>query len=286
MRRLFTVLLLALLVSTSHAGTAAKQAADPVLDVLELSGATKMFDQFPSILAAEIQKRRSTGDPCVDVVGPVMLECFASKSLNSDMAAFVRRRINRDQVGSFLDFLRSPLNTKMTKLETTATTPLGQQQMQDYAKTLSAHPPSASRTKLVNRLEKATGSTDMMLTGMLTMFRGFLSGMSMVDPSTSASSGTDIDRVLREMELQLRPMAEQQTMLVFLFVYRDTSDAELEQYIQMHEGPTGQSLTELLANGMLVAFRAASGQAGEKLARLKIPSHNSTASGHTTTGAR
>jgi hypothetical protein len=91
-------------------------------------------------------------------------------------------------------------------------------------------------------------------------------------PVTEASARGEIERAIRRMREQVLPQQRQASWMMLLFAYRDLSDAELAQYVEFAESPTGQWYFATTGRSFVDAVSVVVRAAAVELAQFVPPS--------------
>ena len=157
-------------------------------------------------------------------------EAFKAETLERLVSQHIQAHLPRDVAEKTLVWLRTDLGRTITKLEEAASTTQGTQKMQSYAQQLAATPPPPSRLQLARRLDRATRSSETLLTLMEAMELGIAQAADAAEPKERRLG---IDRLRVQIERKrplLREASEQSSIVAMLYAYQSLSDDQLERY--------------------------------------------------------
>jgi hypothetical protein len=151
-------------------------------------------------------------------------QAFEPNSVYDEMLAAFTRRCNQEELNAFESIAQSHLYTTMDGLEMAALRPDLATQARTYA---AGHPhPSAARRALIQRIDKATGTSEMEM-----------QVNASVERAMRDYGSTDGDMTAA------RQFAEETTLASKLYIYRTVKDEDLARYATMLEMPSVQGFT-------------------------------------------
>ncbi len=240
----------------------------PLEELMELSGINRMLDQIPGHFDMQIEQRKAGLSPeQLRSFRAAVGRAYSPDRLKSAAVARLSRSVDRENVAATIDFLRSPLALKMTRLEIAASTAEAAQRMQEYGIEMEQAPPPPERLALIDRLEQAARSTETGLRLFSTIVMTLERGMAVALPEGSRLSPAQLQSQVHALAAQMRPVIHQSVMVNLLFAYREASDVELDEYVRFHEGRTGQRLVEVMNESMLEAITSGAQSLADEMAR-------------------
>ena len=270
--RLFFISLMFFPLSHVYAEDTVENRNAVIDELLEVSGGNHMFEQLPAIINAGMEQNRQAMDAdAFAKLSSAVNEFHTAQAFREQVKESFNKHYDKARFAAFLEMARSPLALKMTQLEKEALTPESLQKMQGYAATLQKEPPSPARMALIEKMDKVTSATQ---TGMNTQLQVVQTMASVIDPLLPPERRLkqgQMDDMLWQMQLQVRPMMEQFTHLSMLYVYRSLPDKELEQYIALYETNTGKGLVDVMNKAIVSAFATISQKTAERLKEVMPP---------------
>lgn len=246
-----------------------KEPVEPIIDrVMELSGYSRFIEQIPQHAQAQLEQQ-----PLPDATAEeaqrfkaIAMNAMSAERLHTSVAQHLRNNYDAQKFNELLTMLDSELARKMTELELTANSVEAQKEFQAFASSLSISPPNPDRVALTKRYLEAAGALDAMIAVQLGMAENMMRATFVLDQEKQMLPEDELRETLDQMRSQLElPLADYLMAFAF-FVYKDVSDSEFKDYIDMHESPPGRFLTTLLNEATVVAFKNAGEEFGRGLA--------------------
>jgi hypothetical protein len=242
--------------------------------VLQLSGLTYHLSQLEAQAVAQFDQREQE-DERLTKLSPearakfrqVIADAFRSTALYPSAVATVQKWFHEEKLSQVLAWLQSPLGQTITKFEVA---PMKPGAIDEFLGHLERQPPELERLMLLQRVNHATGATELSLEAthavMAGMARGFgLSGEMPLEASRAGAT-KELDKTL--YRAQYRELFEANTIAQFVFLYRELSDRELEQYVEFLESDVGRWFGRLITDAFLEATAVASERMGVQLSQL------------------
>jgi hypothetical protein len=256
------------------AGAAPKAAAKPIpgnpdrliAEVLENSGVKTRFQPFALevVLQAEGGEAPAAG-------GPAVTEAFARiyepGRINDELAANLKKNLDVERMGRFLELLRQPVVLKVNSQETRATPP---EAIRQYQEKTRKDPPSPARAKLLQTIDDATRTSEVALEMSAAISR------TMVDTMLAElqKGGKNVPKEARENVASklttMRNQARAQTRSVLHASYRNVSDDELAEYAKLIDTDTGRWGNEVLATAIRPVLAGRNSAFGAEAGRLAM----------------
>ena len=268
--------------ATPEAGKAAAAASgagakpiptDPdklIAEVLDTSGMNEFFEKMGSEFASYAAGGgRPDGLPAdaMRSVQDAAQRIFEPQALTKEVAASLRTNLDVERMSRFLELLRQPLAVKMTAEEVKRTDP---QEARAYAETMRKTPPPAARTKLIQALDQASGTStltaDLLSTMTREMVDAMLADLQKQGKKASAEARRAVGAKLNAMRAQIRA----QVLHSMYFTYRNVSDDDLAGYVKLMETESGRWGSERLAEAMRPAMSTRYAALGKEIARVAL----------------
>ncbi|MBI2266102.1 MAG: hypothetical protein HYU64_13160 [Armatimonadetes bacterium] len=274
----FSLAFILFLVSFSFGESLCAPGARPeaqVDEMLDLAGVKKLTDQIPSVILAQTAPHRQKMGEDFSIISDAINDSYKSADLYRTIRETFNKSFNPGHAAELLKWLRAPLSKKMTKLELLTSTPQGLKELPGYALQLKAHPAKKTRTDLLQKLDKATGSSDLNIEIGVAAFRSTTEEMNALLPREKRLQDEDISDLVKMKRKQLQESVKDFTLVATLYTYRTASDKEIKEYVLFWEGTPGRWFSELAYKGLLEAMTAASqrtnAQIREKLMLQRAP---------------
>lgn len=233
--------------------------ADDYLRLYRSGGWPQQHEHFNAALAAAQQRYRSNLPPAVyQALVNNSNRRFAAQAMEHRALASLRQQL--PDPGPALAFFESPLGRKIVAAEVFAT---GSDQLAKYADGLPRMQAEATRRLLVRHLAQAIPAAEAGAELSLALAGVAADSLSQMVPGLGLLGGNQSLDLLDGQRQRLKQQIEQDLDNTLLFVYRDLSDPELEEFVTFAQSPAGQAYYQ----AALAALRAALavGQDGDSL---------------------
>lgn len=247
-----------------------------VEEVLELYGVKEQVAQVPLLLQAQLEQERDQHPPeAYQALRQAFAQAYRAETLYDRVIAHFEAAATTEQLLAAREWLRTPLSQKMTQLEAAAGTPQAQQEMQEFAASLGANPPSSDRVALAQELDAAVGATDTTIAISVATVRAVVKGVQPLLPAEQRMAEEEIEHEVMELEAELQQTMKYGTWLSFLYTYRSVSDQELTDYLAYWQSAEGRWLSRTAGDALLEAVTAAAEDAGKRIAAAALPKRTS-----------
>jgi len=170
----------------------------------------------------------------------IILRFFDSSSLIKELKQIILTRTDELQMQQILNFMHQPTFKFFTQKEESAKSLQASPEMQTFFTELQASPPTANRKALIEKIDKAVGSSALVLDMQIALFQAIAWGMRKVNPNAQSITQAHLQQMALEMKEKLSLQVSQQIWMSMLFAYKDVSDDELHNYLTLNESPEGQ----------------------------------------------
>ncbi|OGK95028.1 MAG: hypothetical protein A3E31_16815 [Candidatus Rokubacteria bacterium RIFCSPHIGHO2_12_FULL_73_22] len=237
-------------------------------EALELSGIKQQLAGLAPQVAANTDLSKSPLDAQERAaVLQTLAAAFGLEPILATVRSVLRTGYDPQLMGVFVARLRTPTLRRLTAMEVEADTPELPKKLQAFAAGLRGSPPPAERVARLARLAAATSTAEYMLEVRGAVVRaGFRAIEPMLPPERRPKPGA-LDAAIAGMIAQQRDTMRNEVLVLFLYVYRAATDAELEEYITFEESEAGRWFQGLYRRGMLEAVSAASEQVVRQIAK-------------------
>jgi hypothetical protein len=193
-----------------------------------------------------------------------MDDSFKADDMRKSAEKTIVGKLTEKDMKTVLVWLNSPVGEKITTMEVEAGSPEAFAEMQKMAPALLANKERVARIKTLDQAVKGTESgINMVLNTQMAMFTAFTAGL----PAEQRPSKEQIKTLLEKNRPQLVKMIEQQTIISFLYTYRDLSDKELDAYIAFAQAPAGKKYNAVMLQAINDAIADGSTRLGDRLAK-------------------
>lgn len=260
----------------------ALQPGDALLEKLyEKAGWQKAIEQIPASIQQGFDQRLAN-DPSAQAMdgrlADALKKSFAAVFVPGQMKAIFldefRTRLTKNDVELALEWVESPLGSKIKKAEEVASDPGFIKKLPPFLRELRKSPPSPDRLNVLGRLDRATKSSETAVE--IAMGVGLASAVAMVAalPDGPRTSMSQLQAAIERSRPQIETMIRTQMGAYFLYMYRAVSIAELETYLAFFETTAGKKLNDAgiagLVKALLTSIAKLEGAIAKELRARKI----------------
>ncbi len=191
-----------------------------------------------------------------DLLVALAAAAFDREAMQREGLAELRSRMDTSKAEAALRWLDGELGRRIIRADEGASSPESLAQMEAFARSLGSDPPSEERLALVQRLDEASGASEL-TAGMMEMMT--LSTGRAVQPAVRSARSAELLEEQLEAQLPLlRKAARNMTLIGMLFGYRGLSDADLTAYVSFLESPDGEWYVASTNGALAATMKAAS----------------------------
>ncbi|MFC0709570.1 MULTISPECIES: DUF2059 domain-containing protein [Azotobacter group] len=221
--------------------------ADDYLQLYRSGGWPEQREHFHAALASAQQRYRTNLPPAIyQTLVDNSNQRFAAQAMDRRALAALRARL--PQPGPALAFFESPLGRKIVAAELTATR---SDQLARHANGLPRMQADATRRLLIRHLAQAIPAGEAGAELSLALAGVAADSLSQMVPGFGLFSGGQLG-MLDNQRQRIRDEIEQDLDNTLMYVYRDLSDPELEEFVEFAESPAGRAYYQ----AALAALRA------------------------------
>jgi hypothetical protein len=242
----------------SHAASECSNAVHQAFEAQNIHATVAAFTRGAQI-GFESQLGKETNPAQRRLVVQAVRGAFSADAITARLKQTFVDYCRLEMLGGVISGMGSPLGQKMSRLEVFASSPEGSRQMADYARSLALHPPGRDRLLLVQRLETSTGSIDLGIDTLAAVIRGMGSGLGMQN---------DLNDTART---RFSAALGQGDRAYLLFTYRNATDSELAQYVDLNETHAFHEFHEEFKKAFLEVIEEQSQELGVRLRRVMTP---------------
>lgn len=239
--RIGVVLSLVLCVDACFAGDDGDQL---VRMVMRKSGLEKQIEQMPQLLQAELDRQQADakGIPQEEFtrLSRTARSAFDPKTIHAAVQTYIKANLSENDMKEVLEWLDSPLGTKITRLEEEASTAEAYQDMQVIGPKLLDENRNSARMRKLIKLDKTIGVTRSTVNTMLDIQLAMITAMSAAMDADSRPSFEDVQDFVQKNQSQLQAATSRMVQVQFLYAYRELTDPEIDRYTRFAESESGQ----------------------------------------------
>ncbi len=234
-------------------------------EVLFLYGVESQVSQIPAQIEEQIKSYDDEQDlETFRILREVLPRAYAKDYLMASVReTFYRESEGRD-VEPTLEWLRSPVGTRISEAEAETSRPGALEKMMEFFEDYQDMDPDSPRVRMLSDLDEAAGVTESGVRLVLEMARSTARGVNHLAPGAQQVSEEGLEDQISQLEPQIRPALRESTKLLLYFKFRTLKDEEIRQYLEFARSPHGQWLQEAVMNSLVQALR----DAGDRTGRL------------------
>jgi hypothetical protein len=233
------------------------------------SGMKKQIEQMPQLLQSELEQQQAnaTGITQEDFnrFSSIAKSAFDAKAIHAAVQTYIKLNLSENDMKEVLEWLDSPLGTKITKLEEEASTAKAYEDMQKIGPKLLHENKDSARMNKIMKLDKAIGVTQSTVNTVLNIQLAMISAMSAAMEADKRPSFEDVQDLVKKNQPQIQSAMRQMVQIQFLYSYRELSDHEIDRYIQFAESMQGQRYHNVSIRAIDEALVQAARRIGSRL---------------------
>lgn len=239
-----------------------------VAEVIETSGIKAQFQSFgrEAVLKADMGGD-GPGAAEMRAIMEIFERIYEPGKMTEEITANLKKNLDVERMGRFLEVLRQPVALKMTSQEMRAVPP---EVVKEFQENFRKNPPPPDRVKLIQSLDDVTHTSEVAFDMSSVIAR------SMVDTMLAElqKRGKNVPKEARQMVgSQLNAMRDQaraQIRSVLYVTYRNATDAELAEYVKLLDTDTGRWGSEVLANAVRPVLTSRGAALGADVGKLAM----------------
>jgi hypothetical protein len=237
-----------------------------IKDLIKLSGLEQQIKQIPQQVLTGFEKDGKKLPPAqYQALRRMLNQVFSPAAIQAHVQKRLRTELDPVVAKKSLEWLRSDLGRKITKLEESASTPQALKEMQAYGAQLKATPPSQERLTLARQVDFATHATENTVEITEASAFSVAAAMDATLPQDK-QQGQDRIRILVDRQrLKWRESSQDLMLVGLLYTYQKLSDQELERYVEFLETDIGRHYHNNASDALKDALYVTIEQVSQKL---------------------
>ncbi len=230
--------------------------------ILEKTGFNKLLQHVPNFSQSVLKQSSGALEPEMgSALSAAFSQAFATATVQNDVNHVLKAHYNESHATAYLKHLNRPLSLKMAKLESDTNNPANRDDIKAFSAALTNQPTTQSRSTLVERLDKATRTTDFSIDMQTAFFKAIFIAIDPVMETDMRINEDELEKMVNEVRTSLEEGLSNNTRLSFLYAFRNISDEELMSYIKICESEEYRWGIQLLGNAMISAINQAADRA-------------------------
>jgi hypothetical protein len=210
------------------------------------SGLQEQIEQVPLVIQAgfdQARKEEDSSSKIPDKAIPSIVrqigQAFSPDVLKKTIVEEMERELTNQDLVAALNWLDSPIGRKFSKLEKAASTPEAHIEIQEFANQLKDSPPSQERMEVLQKLDSLVKASETSAEILLNTQVAFAVTNSWSLPQENQIPLDEISAELESIRPQIDALVKSQTLLYFLYTYRNVDISELEEYVKFSGSTAG-----------------------------------------------
>jgi hypothetical protein len=264
-------LALSLLTSLVSLSAQDPEAAANIDQAFRLAGVRGILESLPShvnnmtaVAVAQLPTdQRRAFEPFIKDVSRTFLDPDA---FYRQLQSYFAKHYDAAHMNTFLTLTRTPVYRGMLRLEEAAETPAAQASRRRFEMNLQSDPPTPARVRILERLDEARKTTDLQVRLVI----GIVNAMA---AATGAQMPPDLEAQSTAFAAKIRPILAANILHTNLFIYRNSDDADLEDYVAAAEQKDVQWFNTNLQGAILAVAADRTTRAGEAIKKKMSQVH-------------
>lgn len=265
------LMLVCLVAAVAPLGAQDPAVAANIDEAFRLAGVRSMLESLPGHVnemttAAVAQLPREQRRQFEPVIKDVSLKFLDPDAFEKQLRTYFARHYDAARMGTFLALERTPVYRTMHRQEEAAETSAAHAALRRFEMSLKSDPPSPARVSLLQRLDEARNTTDLQVR----MVAGIVNAMAV---GLGAQMPPDLEAQSAAFRERLRPILAGTVLVQNLYMYRNASDTDLEDYIGAAQQKDVAWFNRTLQAAVLAVAADRAARAGEYI-KTKLASQN------------
>jgi hypothetical protein len=230
------------------------------------SGLSAQLHGLSAQMEADIGRNRGKADEkLIAALLDASKLAFRAETLQTDMTARIEKKLSVAQMDAALAWLESPAGRRVTRAEELGSGAFDEQSFAEYVRGLGEHRLAEKRARMLSMLVTVTDAPESVLATQQAIALGVAIGMDSLQPQERRLG----DEVVRERVEQMLPAEKvkaalaQQLPMLYAYLYRDVSDADLGAYLRFLRSPAGKRYQSAITAAFVEGLGRASLRVGE-----------------------
>ena len=251
--------------SSTLCSAAVKVTPQLTQELMLKSGVKKQVEQLPKLVLygmdQALQNSQQSLPPDIHAnLKLAVLSSFRAGPILNKIQLNIENNLNKNEVEAILQWLKSPLGEKITKLEESAATPSAYEAMEAMKEKLLQ---DSARVKKIRKLDEAIKGTESLLYLAASTQKAITTSMA----AELAPDDPDMFEQIVEDTMggrkQLESAIKDNTLVSLLSTYRALKDEEIDKYIDFASSDLGRKYHKTIIDGINSGFLSASRDVGK-----------------------
>ena len=246
--------LMVFFVSDVAADSATDRRDQDIQQLMTVTGVDDFLVQMPDLVEAGlfmwVQSQQSVRRDQLEKIKKLISEFFNRKYFKNKLKQYFKTKYDGLRFKKITQLFRTPLSQQMILLENELRSEQGMAALQKYPDHLAKQPPTPQRTELIAKLNRASHSSELILTTQLHILKNILLVGSSLAQDEASLSLNQINAILEQANAQIGQQVLELVLVSFLFTYKEASDLDLQNYVELYNNESLQWYFTLYLKGL------------------------------------
>ena len=190
---------------------------------------------------------------------------FRAETLQTDMTARLEKKLSVAQMNAALAWLESPAGKRVTRAEELGSGVFDEQAFAEYVRGLGERRLAEKRARMLSSLVAATDAPESVLATQQAIAFGVAIGMDSLQPKERRLGEEGVRQRVEQMlpAEKVKAALSQELPLLYAYLYRDVSDADLAAYMRFLTSAAGRRYQNAITAAFVEGLGRASLRVGE-----------------------
>jgi len=209
------------------------------------------------------RSRRQLTDEQFAVAEKIVRREFGEEKLEHRILTRLADASQNEHLEAVLDWLRSPLGERVSNAWVAASDPATLSAMKSFVEEKNANPPSRRRVELIERFNESALTSEISSNTLLLAALGAAVMVDAIRPADQRIGPEELRASTDARQQLVIPIFNEMSSIVYLLVFRDFSDEELEAVVQFAESDDGRWYYQTTASALVESLLETANGIGE-----------------------
>ncbi len=252
--------------------------------LMQKAGMNRQLQNTPEVLNAAVasnyrkvaENANKKIDHITQQINTVVSKTFKADIIKSVIKTHIETEMAVGDLKAVIKWLDSPLGSKITRLEETASTATAYQEMQTIIPVMQQKTDFQIRVSLMKELDESLKATESILDRELNMQIVSMTAMASAFPTMNLPSTDALKENFEIYKTAIRKRISSEMLMATLYTYRHLHPDEIKQYIAFIKTDSGLRYHKIVHDGMGKAFLFCGKKFGEHIGRIMLENSENT----------
>ena len=222
----------------------------------QLIGLDEVLERMPDQFDATIAQYPSTDEDSrrKRQVARIAKRAWDTRGQKKRVIQYFYAHTTQEQMAQLIEWYNTPLAQKFVEASLEPYHPRFEKSFIRYLKKLESDPLDPERVKVINRVVEASRMSEMMLDSAVEMLRAMMGAFRQFSTKDHPAHHQDLEKEIRAMRAQFGPMMEEQALGMAIYLFRNMTIEDLDQYVQFYDSDLGAFELEMNKGAILHAM--------------------------------